>query len=188
MGAESHLLAIRLTIWLARKGALRSHVWSARVVSERSERQAAIHHLLLLLRPGGLRADPLLLQREAPSVLQCRHGPRESHILPQCPRGLGRCACVRPLSRMSYISVHKVAYTASQVTATETPYPCLTSPVLLPPPSPCFFPRIPALKPPQASSPPSHFGGSRGGFALRLWITRCSLFVNVRNSRPLLET
>lgn len=112
---------------------MHSHFLSARVISEWSERQAAIHHLLLLLRPGGLWADPLLLQREAPSVLQCWHGPRESHILLPCPPGLCVCVCmcVCPLSRMSYISVHKVAYTARQVTAMETPYPCLTSPLLL---------------------------------------------------------
>lgn len=127
---------------------------SACVISEWSERQAAIHHLLLLLCPGGLRADPLLLQREASSILQCWHWSCESHRL--C---VLVCMCVSAESnRAALLS------TARQVTAMKTPQPCLTSSLFLP--SPLFFCRILALKPPQAFSPPSHFGGSRGGFTI----------------------
>lgn len=76
-------------------------------ISERSVRQAAIHHVLLLLRPGGLWADPLLLQREAAPVLQCWHRPCESHILPQCPWGLCCvCVCVYMLCRKSSNTVN----------------------------------------------------------------------------------
>lgn len=55
---------------------------SCRFVSERNPRPAALHHLLLLLQPGGVRADPLLLQWEPAAVLQHRHGSRESQDTP----------------------------------------------------------------------------------------------------------
>lgn len=72
-------------------------------ISERSVRQAAIHHVLLLLRAGGLWADPLLLQWEAAPVLQCWHRPCESHILPQCPWGLCCvCVCIYAVQRELY--------------------------------------------------------------------------------------
>lgn len=66
-------------------------------VLERSERQAALHHVLLLLWPGGLWADPLLLQWKTPSLLQCCHRPSESYIccsVAQNPWSMCECLCV----------------------------------------------------------------------------------------------
>lgn len=49
-------------------------------VSEWSDRQTAILHLLLVLHPGAVWADPLLLQWETSSLLQRRHRPCESNL------------------------------------------------------------------------------------------------------------
>lgn len=52
-------------------------------ISEWSDRQTAILHLLPVLHPGAVWADPLLLQWETSSLLQCGHRPCESNL--HCP-------------------------------------------------------------------------------------------------------